>query len=175
MIQILRNVFGVTEKSVCLAETKSICIEVYDCYDCKATEQRSYIRTRQEEPVHFTLNNPDAKNLCFAALDNCLLNIQDPARCDFILGNTQKLYFVEIKNTIANQRRAARTSAINQLHSAIAYVKNKADITTTELIAVVCLKAKQVYPLQTATRSAEIVKFKETHNAVLMEGQSAVF
>ncbi len=175
MINVLRDAFGVDENSVCLIETNSACIQVYDCYDCIPAQQRSYIKTRVEEPVHFTLHNPNTINLCFAALDNCLLNPRDPARCDFIIGNARKLYFVEIKNTITNQKRAARKSAIIQLDAAIENVKNKTDLTDMVLIAVTCLKGKQALPLQNATRVAEIVKFKDRHNAILMEGHTDTF
>jgi len=175
MIQSLRVAFGVDNNSACLSETTAVCIEVFDCYDCIPAEQRSYIRTKDEEPVHFTLNNPKAENICFAAVDNCLLGSRDPAKCDFIIGNEQKFYFVEIKNTIINKRRAARASALTQLDSSIGHLRKSINLIDTELIAVICLKAKQVYPLQTATRSAEVVKFKLTHNATLMEGQSAIF
>ena len=175
MINILRKAFGVDKNSTCLSDTNSTCIQIYDCYDCIPAAQRSYIKTREDEPVHFTLFNPKAVNLCFAALDNCLLNSKDPARCDFIIGNTQKLYFVEIKNTNTSQKRAARKSAINQLDSAIENVKNKTNLNDIILIAVTCFGGKQVFPLQNATRIAEIVRFKNRHNALLMEGHSDIF
>ena len=175
MIQILRAVFEVGENSVCLIETSEPYIQVYDCYDCIPIGKRSYIKTRQEEPVHFTLRNPQAMKLCFIALDNCLLDERDTPRCDFVIGNLQKMYFVEIKNTIVNQRRAARKSAIVQLDASIEYFKNNIDLTNTILIAVTSLKGKQALPLQNATRAAEIVKFRDRHNASLMEGDTAVF
>ena len=175
MIEVLRAAFGVNENSVCLTETSDTNIQVYDCYDCIPEEQRSYIKTQQNDPVHFTLQNPESIHLCFAALDNCLLTPSDPSRCDFITGNLQKLYFVELKNTIVNQRRAARKSAIAQLDTAIGYLKTNVDLTNTTLIAVTSLKGKQALPLQNATRTAEIVRFKDRHNASLMEGNTAVF
>ena len=169
-MQRLRNTFAVDETSDCLAETNSAIIEVFDCYDCIPAKQRSYIRTREDEPVHFTLFNPANANLTFAAFDNCLLGPLHVSRCDFILGNFQKLYFIEIKQVKTNKRRAAKTEAIKQLHSAIHFLKQKINLQATKLVAVICLKAKQVYPLQSAKRSAELLTFKERHNANLMEG-----
>ncbi|SFE00981.1 hypothetical protein SAMN05518672_104129 [Chitinophaga sp. CF118] len=174
MIQDLRRVFG-TETADCLTETNDTKIEIFDCYDCAAAQQKSYIKAREEQPVHFTLENPTAATLAFAALDNCLLRSDNESRCDFFIGNSRKLYFVEIKQVKSNQRSAARANAIKQLDSSISLLKDKIDLQNTSLIAVVCLKAKQVYPLQSAKRAADIVAFKETHNADLMEGQSHTF
>jgi hypothetical protein len=159
----------------CLIETNNILIEVYDCYDCIPAQQRSYIKTEINQPVHFTLNNPLATNLVFAALDNCILQPHDPSRCDFVIGNFQKLYFVEIKHVKTGQRATARTNAIQQLHASISLLRGMINLQNTHLIAVICLKAKQAYPLQNAKRIADIVAFKEDYNANLMEGQSHTF
>lgn len=175
MIQALRDVFGVDETSVCLSETNSVLIQIYDCYDCIPVSQRSYIKTKEEEPVHFTLNNPLSINVCFAALDNCLMDSADFSRCDFIIGNSNKIYFVEVKQVGISKRRAARTDAILQLQATINFLKDRIDFNDTTLVAVICLKAKKAYPLQNATRGAEMVAFKEQLNASLMEGQSATF
>jgi hypothetical protein len=174
MIQALINAFE-NNISNCLIETNSILIEVFDCYDCTPDQQRSYIKVEYNQPVHFTLNNSREANLVFAALDNCILRSHELSRCDFLLGNFEKLYFVEIKQVNKGQRRQARTDAIQQLHSSILLLRGKINLSDTELIAVICLKAKQVHPLQSATRAADMVAFKENYNAILMEGQSHTF
>ena len=61
MINIFRRIFEVDENSFCLVVTNDTCIQVYDCDNCVSAEQRSYIKTKQDEPVHFTLHNPEAK------------------------------------------------------------------------------------------------------------------
>jgi hypothetical protein len=174
MIQALIDAFD-WDITNCLIETNSELIEVYDCYDCIPGEQRCYIKIAEDQPVHFELNNPLKSNLVFAALDNCLLQAHQQSRCDFLLGNFQKLYFVEIKRVSKGQRRQARNQAIQQLHSSISLFKGKINLTNTVLIAVISLKAKQVHPLQSATRAADMVAFKENYNASLMEGQSHTF
>lgn len=174
MIQALIDAFE-NDISNCLIETNSILIEVFDCYDCTPDQQRSYIKLENNQPVHFTLNNSQGANLVFTALDNCILRSHELSRCDFILGNFDKLYFVEIKQINRGQRRQARTNAIQQLISSILLFRAKINLSNTELIAVICLKAKQVHPLQSATRAADMVAFKENYNAFLMEGQSHIF
>ncbi|HWK04557.1 MAG TPA: hypothetical protein VNS58_13045 [Puia sp.] len=170
MRQALRNAFGedITE---CITETNSILIEVFDCYDCIPTQQRSYIKTSEGQPVHFTLRNPLNESLIFAALDNCILRSNDVSRCDFTIGNFRKLYFVEIKQVNTGQRATARKDAIQQLHSSIALFRNRINLQNTDLNAVICLKAKQAHPVQSAKRVADIVAFKENFKANLMEGQ----
>jgi hypothetical protein len=174
MISDLINVFDY-DIANCLIETNSILIEVYDCYDCIPDLQRCYIKIEDNQPVHFALKNPSASDLVFVALDNCVFKSHQGSRCDFIIGNYCKLYFVEIKQVKKGKRSQARTDAIQQLESSISTFRGKINLTNTEIIAVICLKAKQVHPLQSATRGAQIVAFKENYNAALMEGQSHTF
>jgi hypothetical protein len=174
MIQAIINAFE-NDITNCLEKTNNILIEVYDCYDCVPGQQRSYIKTEENQPAHFKLDNPLLINLVFAALDNCILQPHQQSRCDFVIGNFQKLYFVEIKEVKLRQRQEARSDAIEQLHSSISLFKGRINLTNTKLIAVICLKAKQAYPLQSAKRVADIVAFKENYNADLMEGQSHTF
>ncbi len=103
MIQALIDAFD-RDISHCLTETNSILIEVFDRYDGTPAERRSYIKTEEGQPIHFTLNNPLATNIIFAALDNCILQSREQSRCDFVLGNFEKLYFVEIKQVKKGQR-----------------------------------------------------------------------
>jgi hypothetical protein len=174
MIEALLNSFE-DDITGCVEDTNSDLIEVYDCYHCTAAQQRSYIKIDENDPVHFTLKNPGLENLTFAAMDNCMLRAHEQSRCDFLLGNFRKLYFVEIKQINRGQRRQARTNAIQQLESSVDLLSKKLNFSETELIAVICLKAKQVHPLQNATRSAKAVAFKENYNAALMEGQVHTF
>jgi hypothetical protein len=176
MIRILADAFAITDtKNKCLEEINDIVVCIYDCIDCLQDLKRSYIKTRDDEPVHFILHNPNAAVLCFAAVDNCLLGPHDDSRCDFIIGNKQKLYFVEIKTNKTRQKHKAREEAYGQLDASIGYLKLKANLINTQIVAVVCLKTKIIYPLRNATSANAIVKFKERHNAQLTEGQEATF
>jgi len=159
----------------CLIETDSQLIEIFDDYDCPSGLQRCYIKTEANQLVDFKLNNPLRSNITFAAIDNSILLAHQQSRCDFLIGNFQKLYFVEIKRVNKGKRRQARDQAIQQLHASVSLFKRKIDLAQTELIAVICLKAKQVHPLQSATRAAAMVTFKEDFNATLMEGQTHNF
>lgn len=161
--------------SNCLQEVNNTLIEVFDCYDCSPALQRSYIKTQEDQPVHFELSNPSSSNLTFAALDNCILKSVDLPRCDFVIGNFQKLYFVEIKQAKTNQRSRAKTDAARQLGSSLSLFRNKIDLSNSELVAVICLDAKQVRPLTSATSIQKRVAFKDDYNADLMEGQSHTF
>lgn len=174
MIKALMEAFG-NEIMQCVVETDSTLIEVYDDYDCIPANQRCYIITEEKEPVHFKLNNPNSANLVFIAIDNCLFKSTDLSRCDFGIGNFDKLYFVEIKQAKTNQRSEAKTKAIQQLASSISVFKEKIAVSNTKLIAVICLMVKETHPIRTASMVQKIVAFKEKHNASLMEGHSDIF
>ena len=157
--------------SACIIETSEAIIEVYEGDDL-----RSYIKTEPEHPSHFKLNNHASQSLTFAALDNCILTSTDLSRCDFIIGNFNKLFLVEIKDVKTKQRSAAKDAAIEQLKSTIGLLKEKINLRETSLSAVICIVGKtEVHPMATAAKSAKRVEFKETHGADLLEGQSADF
>lgn len=175
MINSLRHIFQIDGNCDCLTETQNTLIEMYDCYNCIPDKQRSYIKTASEEPVHFTLHNPNQNLLTFAALDNCLFKAHDASRCDLIIGNSEKLFFVEIKQVKTGQRSKARLNAVGQLRRTLIFFIERLNLEATKLMAVICFKAKQVYPAQSATRTAHIVEFKERFNTNLLEGSSATF
>ena len=76
MRQALANAF---ERDIlnCLTETNDVLIEVYDRYDCIPAEKRCYIKTEENEVVHFELNNPTQASVNFVAIDNCILQSDD--------------------------------------------------------------------------------------------------
>lgn len=170
----LKAAFG-QHVSSCIQETNNGLIEVYDCYDCAPDYQRSYIKASETQPIHFTLQNPAGATLVFAAIDNCILPSSAVARCDFAIGNFQRLFLVEVKQVSVGQRSTARTAATHQLSSTLTLLRAKIPLHNTDLVAVICLKAAQAYPVQSARKVADRVRFKEMHNADLVEGQSAIF
>jgi hypothetical protein len=164
MIALLVTAFGQgAEKCVTLADADPI--EIFDCYDCEPASQRSFVKSTEAQPVHFTLANPDRATLVFTALDNCLFTSADVARCDFMIGNEEKMFFVEIKNSNASKRRQRRRQAIDQLDSTLTIMRNAIDLSNTELFAVVSLGTKIVHPVQTAERANKLILFKDKHNA----------
>jgi hypothetical protein len=158
--------------TACIIETSEEIIEVYEGEDL-----RSYIKTKNDiQDTHFQLNNLTSQSLTFVAIDSCILSSSDPSRCDFLIGNFEKLFFVEIKNRKKNQNRDAKLKAIKQLESSIEYLKTKIVLPKNNLIAVICLvKNKEVYPRITSSLSGKKVDFKNKYNAELMVGQSANF
>lgn len=159
----------------CITETNAPLINAFDCYNCDPSEQRSYISTNPAHPIHFTLHNLGHQPLVFVAIDNCILKASDSPRCDFVIGNFQKLFLVEVKWVNTGKRRAARNSAVCQLYETLSLLRNRIDLRQTALVAVVCLKASKSYPLQSARKGNERVRFLEEHGADLMEGQEAYF
>ena len=73
------------------------------------------------------------------------------------------------------QRSTARTAATHQLSSTLTLLRAEIPLHNTDLVAVICLKAAQAYPVQSARKVADRVRFKEIHNADLVEVQSAIF
>jgi hypothetical protein len=174
MRQAFLNIFG-EEIAECLAETDEPIIRAYDCYECPQADQRSYLAINLDQSADFTLHNPERHKLLFAAIDNCILDSGQDARCDFVLGNFQKLFLVEIKRVNFKKRPAARQSAVRQLSATLALLRERLDLGDTDLVAVMNIKGREERPIQSARKVNEVVKFLEEHRARLVEGDVAEF
>jgi hypothetical protein len=183
MTKAITNAFA-GDISGCLVETNDILIEVFDCYDCAPGQQGCFTKIKEGQPCHFELYNEGAENLVFAALDNCILQSHQQSRCDFVIGNFQKLYFVEIKWVKMRHKADARNNAIQQLGNSITLFRKSIKLDTTELVAVICFASKQILSIQTPKQARpgvsaagleKRVAFKENYGADLIEERSQTF
>lgn len=119
------------------------------------------------------INNQKA-DVCLVKVDKCLIRDNDP-KCDCILFDAKKLYFVEIKNSSPGTRKDKRNKAIKQLEATIGRLKDNAiDLKHYDAQAIICFQTNDRRPIQ-ATISDKQVAFLEKNKMPLFEANEISF
>ena len=82
MKQAIENAFPQVIKGGCLeTETRSL----FHIYDSDLDPRRCHISHLETDDVHFTVNNPNNRDIHFLAIDKCIFDDLGPSRCDSAL------------------------------------------------------------------------------------------
>lgn len=146
--------------------------KVFFIYDEKNTEQPVRI-VSSKDPSHLTITNQNCKLICLIKTDNCLLD-DETRKCDCILFDDTKLFFIEIKNVNTKGRQASKIEAVKQLGITIELLKEKIDFSPYLTAAVICLKSFRPYITSASTNTAR-ASFLEKHRVRLEEGNVIEF
>ena len=120
------------------------------------------------------VSNANKNQICVVKTDKCLFT-DAVSKCDCILFDNYRFYFVEIKDSKTSQRHANRKTAVAQLSATIdIMIANGIDLTTLATKAIICFKSLSAYPIRTSFLSEKAV-FKETYNISLEEGNKIEF
>ena len=135
-------------------------------YDEKNTEQPVKIISADEK-FQLTVNNQNSKLICLIKTDNCLLG-DDTRKCDCILFDDARLFFVEIKSSRSSTRSKDRRSAIEQLGITVSLFKQRIDISKFTANAIICFK--QTEPrITSASANTARATFLQDYKVMLEE------
>jgi hypothetical protein len=156
------------------------CLEVLNetefyIFDSPVEPKRCFISEKDSDPAHFTVNNPAAKVLSFLAIDKCLLDDGQPARCDCAVFEDSKFAFIEISDSKKLHRNKKRKHAVDQLGNTIDLFRGKGIMFPEELNAIICFVGKKIHPARTSQKSAASVLFYDERKAILLEGNELSF
>ena len=88
-----------------------------------------------------TVNNSSTSAIFLVKTDRCLINEEGQKKCDCVLFNDRKTYFVEIKGSSTGTRKDKRNKAIQQLGYTIDYFETKGVVLNKdETTAIICFK-----------------------------------
>ena len=149
--------------------------EEFHIYDRVTHPKRCYIRDDETQVVHFTVVNPQNKDIHFLAIDACLFDEKDEPRCDFAIFDDTVFCFVEIKDIKGRQRRNARINAQKQLSNTIKQFLNSGIAFSAGLEAIVCFATEKIYPATTAQSIDAVVEFEQEFGARFLIGNSRTF
>ncbi len=141
-------------------------------YDEKNTEQPVRIVSADNQ-FQLTVNNQNTKLICLTKTDNCLLT-DDTRKCDCILFDDAKLFFVEIKSVNTKGRHESKKDAVKQLGITISLFKNIIDRYNFSVAAVICLKSLRPHITSASTNTARAA-FLESYKVRLVEGNVIEF
>lgn len=176
MIEKIKDAFGECKNQLkcdCLVKSsyetyKSKKLFIYD--DPNNNEQP--IKLVDEKSEHqLIVENLNEKDVIVIKNDNCLSEeIKRIRKCDCILTDDEKIFFVEIKDTKLRGRGNARDEAVEQLAFSLSSFKEKILFDEFEnCFAVICFKSKSEYPITSRNNNLKEF-FREKYNTQFSEG-----
>ena len=138
---------------------------------------RCFIQSEDNGIVHFTVKNPNQKEIGFLAIDKCIFMDSDKIkRCDCVVFDNKTFCFIEIKET--NQRKSENSrKAKEQLLTTIRDFKDKIDFSDKRLEAyvVVGLDFKRISPASKSQDLLSTLQFERLGVTLFHNGNEKKF
>jgi len=156
------------------------CLEIltdleFSIYDSEMG--RCFIQKEDDKIEHFTIKNPNQKEIGFLAIDKCIFMDSDKIkRCDCVVFDNKTFCFIEIKET--NQRKSENSrKAKEQLLTTIKEFKDKIDFSDKRLEAyvVVGLDFKKISPASKSQDLLSTLKFERLGVTLFQDGNEKKF
>lgn len=96
----------------------------------------------EQEYWNLCIENFNFKEILFFENEFSVMKNQSSKKCDWVLFESNNLYFVESKDVKPRNRRKERIDAIKQLIASVKFYNSKVDLTTTKLFCQICFKSK---------------------------------
>ncbi len=162
-----------SDKSFC--ENKSsyhhINEEEFYIYDA---DDNQPIRIVRNGDYQLKVFNSLSSDICVVKIDRCLLKDQDQKKCDCVLFDESKMYFVEIKSSSPGTRKDKRNKAILQLGATIEYFETKGiSLNSIESVAIICFKNFSRTP--NAANDTKFGDFARKYKIILEEKSTIKF
>lgn len=163
------------ESSVCLRKTSYEIVNnrIFYVYDNTKDEHPIKVVDKMHD-YQLTVNNHNKydNDVCILKTDKCLLTDKHQ-KCDCIIFNRNKLFFVEISES--RQKGNKRRNAVDQIESTISILrKSNINIERFEVAAIICFKNGKSRPTQ-ASFNANRDAFLERNGIVLDETNEISF
>lgn len=159
---------------------QNLCLEIlsdseFSIYDSEMG--RCFIQKEENGIIHFTVKNPQQKEIGFLAIDKCIFMDNDKIkRCDCAVFDNKTFCFIEIKET--NQRKSENSrKAREQLLTTIKEFKDKIDFSDKRLEAyvVVGLDFKKIYPAAKSQDLLSTLQFERLGVTLFHDGNEKKF
>ena len=160
--------------------TQNSCLEIltdleFSIYDSEMG--RCFIQKEEDSVIHFTVKNPNQKEIGFLAIDKCIFMDNDKIkRCDCAVFDNKTFCFIEIKET--NNRKSENSrKAKEQLLTTIKEFKDKIDFSDKRLEAyvVVGLDFKKISPASKSQDLLSTLKFERLGVTLFHDGNEKKF
>lgn len=160
---------------ICNAFPTCITNNCIETVNNKKFQVRDNENTKKSEIVlkdgTLTVHNPNAKDIDFIAIDSCILQSNDPKKCDCALFDEKEFYFVEFKTFNSKKNNERRGEANQQLESILEIFRNKKiSFEQYELIALICFNFIPTRPIASTRMQYKKIEFWNKYKANLLEG-----
>jgi hypothetical protein len=170
--QFIEKVFPQVSQNTCLEIINDIEFSIYD-----SESGRCFIKKNEEDIIHFTVKNPNTKDIGFLAIDKCIFMDNDKIkRCDCAVFDNKTFCFIEIKET--NHRKSENSrKAREQLLTTIKEFKGRIDFSDKRLEAyvVVGLDFNKTYPASKSQDLLSTLQFERLGVTLFHDGNEKKF
>ncbi|HLK30883.1 MAG TPA: hypothetical protein VKT28_20065 [Puia sp.] len=177
-IGILKNVFGDctrTDKSNCVSKTSYELINASHFYIVDEDNNDPVKIVGENDYYQLKITNTEENEICVLKTDKCLFNGGLRRRCDCVLFNDSKYFFVEISEAHKNTRKEKRKNAVEQLEATIEFFKaHDIELSTFSSKAIICFKAIKPF-ITKASLLSKRAAFYENYKIELEEGNEIEF
>ena len=172
MKQFIEKAFPQIIQNTCLEIITDTQFSIYD-----SESGRCLIQKENDGIIHFTVKNPNKKDIGFLAIDKCIFMDNDNIeRCDFAVFDNKTFCFIEIKET-ARRKSENSKKARSQLLTTIQEFIKKIDFSNMRLEAyvVVGLDFSEVKPASKAQDLVTTLEFMEYKVTLFHDGNEKKF
>ncbi|NOT52127.1 MAG: hypothetical protein HOP10_12715 [Chitinophagaceae bacterium] len=176
----LKNALGDCKRldtSNCISGTsyEIITHRLFCVFDDRSEDQPvRVVKKREDHQLKVSNRNKEENEICVLKTDKCLFT-QDHKKCDCILFNKYKCFFVEISETSNGRRNSKRNDAVEQLGYTINLLREyNIDLNGLETKAIICFKMGAIRPTQPSLNTKRAL-FLEQYKVSLEEGNHISF
>jgi hypothetical protein len=156
----------------CHATYRNLTIQVIEPHNGKCIIDNAHSH------ANFIIQNPNAKEIHFVAIDSCVFIDNTHKKCDCIVYDDAFFCFIEIKDTDnANlgSRRKNLSKAYKQLETTITMFSADLNFGTFALEAIVAFRDRPLRPVASATNQYQRLRFQTLFNVDLKIGNEKTF
>lgn len=171
MKQSIEKAFPQIIQNTCLEILTDLKFTIYD-----SESGRCFIQKENEGIIHFSVKNPNQKEIGFLAIDKCIFMDNDGIkRCDCAVFDNKTFCFIEIKETVRRRSENSRKARL-QLLKTIEEFSNKIDFTNKKIEAyvVVGLEFTET-PARKAQDLVSTLEFESLGVTLFQEGNEKKF
>jgi hypothetical protein len=121
----------------------------------------------EDEYWNLCIENINSKDFLLIENEFCVMKNVPTKKCDWVIFDNTKLYFIESKDVKPRSRNKERKDAIKQLIASINYFKSKNDISKLTIFSQICFKSNSKI-IKTGDQARKVL-FKE-YNSEFNEG-----
>ncbi len=159
---------------------KNKCVDLThsrEFYVAEKEDKRSYLVYNPcPEYPHFSVLNPNEKEITMVAVDSCIYDPRDDERCDFVLYSQDVFCYVELKRGFDPKLIVEKyDKAINQLIETISTFRYLFDYGERVIEAYPCVGYNSCVPQCSASSMAHIKLFEDRFDVDLCAGNQRTF
>lgn len=153
---------------------KDVCYKILEnsVYYLEEIKDSTVQLKTEEEYWNLCLENENLKKILFLENENSIMKNEDSKKCDWVLFENNRIYFIESKDVKLRGRAKERIDATKQLIATIEFYKSKIELDAISIFSQICFKSNSKI-IKTGDQARKVL-FKQ-YNSEFSEGNLIKF